>query len=101
MRTPGKAAIAAVAVFSIGLTGCSDNSASPGTASSGAASGNATAGASGSAGAGGGSTTGATGGGQGTAASCLAGTWKADNLTGKLSGPVNGTFTGGGGTLLT
>ncbi|MER7001777.1 hypothetical protein ABT297_01825 [Dactylosporangium sp. NPDC000555] len=111
MRTTGKAAIAAVAVFGIGLTGCSGDKVNPGAATSAGASGSASAGASAgagvSAGAGDGSSAGATGGGatggggQGTAASCLVGTWKADALTGKLSGSVNGTFTGGGGALLT
>ncbi|MFG2038209.1 hypothetical protein [Dactylosporangium sp. NPDC048998] len=100
MRTTGKAAIAAVAVLGIGLTGCSGDKANPGAAASAGASGNASAGA--STGAGDDSGAGTTGGGgQGTAASCLVGTWKADSLTGKLSGAVNGTFTGGGGTLLT
>ncbi|WP_432831869.1 hypothetical protein [Dactylosporangium sp. CA-092794] len=110
MRTTGKAALAAVAVLSIGLTGCSGDDTKPGAATSAGASGNASAGASAGAsgGAGGatasggsGSGSATTGGGPGTAASCLVGTWKADNLTGKLSGAVNGTFAGGGGTLLT
>ena len=35
---------------------------------------------------------------RGAAAPCLIGTWKATGLTGKLSGPVTGSFTGGGGT---
>ncbi|GAA4248637.1 hypothetical protein GCM10022255_029460 [Dactylosporangium darangshiense] len=100
MRSTGKVAIAAVAVFSIGLAGCGSDK-SPGSSATAGASGNATAGAtavaSGATGSGG--STG--GGGQGTAASCLVGTWKADGLTGKLSGPVNGTFSGGGGALLT
>ncbi|GAA2363923.1 hypothetical protein [Dactylosporangium salmoneum] len=104
MRTTGKVAIAAVAVFSIGLAGCGDNS-TPGAATSAGASGTATNGAGPSAGASGGtnggSTGGTTGGGQGSAATCLVGTWKADGLTGSLSGPVNGNFSGGGGTLLT
>ncbi|MET7393639.1 hypothetical protein ABZS66_09115 [Dactylosporangium sp. NPDC005572] len=98
MRTTGKAALAAVAVFGIGLAGCSGNGATPGSSTSAGASGGPSSTApSGSASAGAGGGAGATG----AAASCLVGTWKASNLTGKLSGPVNGTFTGGGGTLLT
>ncbi|MEU7867956.1 hypothetical protein [Dactylosporangium sp. NPDC049140] len=104
MRTTGKVALAAVAALSIGLTGCSGDSAKPGAGTS--------AGASGATGAGGGTsggastgasgdTNGTTGGGQGSVASCLVGSWKADNITGKLSGPVGGTFQGGSGTLLT
>jgi hypothetical protein len=99
MRKTGKTALAAIAVFSIGLTGCSGDNAGTGSSTSAGASAAAAGGA--STGASTGTGTGTTGGGQGTAASCLAGTWKADNLTGKLTGPVNGTFTGGGGTLLT
>ncbi|MEV8511164.1 hypothetical protein [Dactylosporangium sp. NPDC051484] len=112
MRTTGRAAIAAVAVLGLGLTGCGGDKADPGATTSAGASGNASAAASVPAGAstgagasvpaGGGSSAGtAGGGGQGTAASCLVGTWKADGLSGKLSGSVNGTFAGGGGALLT
>ncbi|WP_432980272.1 hypothetical protein [Dactylosporangium sp. CA-233914] len=102
MRTTGKAALAAVAALSIGLTGCSGDKAKPGAGASGGASGATSAGASGAASAGASGDTGATtGGGPGSVASCLVGTWKADNITGKLSGSVSGTFTGGGGTLLT
>lgn len=101
MRTTGKAAIAAVAVFSIGLTGCSGDNANPGSTTSAGASGNAAGAAGSSGGAGSGSSAGTGGGGQGTAASCLVGTWRAQNISGKLSGPVNGTFAGGSGTLLT
>jgi hypothetical protein len=100
MRTTGKAAIAAVAVLSIGLAGCG-NDKSTGSSATAGASGNATTGASAGASGGSGDSGGTTGGGQGTAAPCLVGTWKADGLTGKLSGPVDGTFTGGGGVLLT
>ncbi|MEV6930786.1 hypothetical protein AB0M46_40725 [Dactylosporangium sp. NPDC051485] len=108
MRTTGKVAIAAVAVLGIGLAGCGNNSTPEGATSAGA-SGSATNGAGASAGASGatnggstgGSTGGTTGGGQGSAASCLVGTWKADGLTGSLSGPVNGSLSGGGGALLT
>jgi hypothetical protein len=98
MRSTGKAAIAAVAVLSIGLAGCGSDK-SPGSSATAGASGNATAGA--SAGASGGTNGGTTGGGQGTAAQCLVGSWKADGLTGKVSGAVDGSFTGGGGTLMT
>jgi len=102
MRATGKAALAAIAVFSIGLAGCGDSK-TPGGSTSAGASGNASGGSSGapSAGASAGSSGGTTGGGPGTAASCLVGTWKAANLTGKLSGVADGTFQGGGGVLLT
>jgi hypothetical protein len=98
MRTTGKVAIAAVAVFSIGLAGCGSDK-TPGSSASAGATGNAAGGA--SAGVTGTASSGTGGGGQGTASTCLAGTWKADGLTGKLSGPVNGTFSGGSGVLLT
>jgi hypothetical protein len=98
MRTTGKAVLAAIAVFGIGLTGCSGDNAKPGAGTSAGASGSGSTASAGATATGG---TGSTGGGQGTAASCLVGSWKADGLTGKLSGPVSGTFTGGGGTLLT
>ncbi|GAA0717577.1 hypothetical protein Drose_33965 [Dactylosporangium roseum] len=96
MRTTGKVATAAVAVFGIGLAGCSGNGGTPGSSISAGASGSTSTAPSSSA-------SGSSGGGSGTgsAASCLVGTWKAGNLTGKLSGPVDGTFQGGGGTLLT
>ncbi|GAA2595505.1 hypothetical protein GCM10010399_27490 [Dactylosporangium fulvum] len=95
MRTTGKVATAAVAVFSIGLAGCSGNGGTPGSSTSAGASGStSTAPSSSASGSSGGSD-------PGSAASCLVGTWKAGNLTGKLSGPVDGTFQGGGGTLLT
>jgi len=107
MRTTGKAALAAVAALSIGLTGCSGDKANPGAGASAGASGvtgstgtstGTSAGASTGAS---GNTSGTTGGGQGSVASCLVGSWKATSITGKLSGPVGGDFTGGGGTLLT
>nr|BFE65061.1 hypothetical protein GCM10020063_095870 [Dactylosporangium thailandense] len=102
MRTTGKAALAAVAVLSIGLTGCGGDKAQPGAGASAGASGAAGTGTSAGASTGAsGDTSGTTGGGQGSVASCLVGTWKADNITGKLSGPVGGTFQGGGGALLT
>ncbi|MGI5245601.1 hypothetical protein [Dactylosporangium sp. CA-139066] len=100
MRTTGKAAIAAVAVLSIGLAGCGSDK-SPGSSATAGASGNATTGASAGASGGAGDSGGTTGGGQGSAAQCLVGSWKADGLTGKLSGPVEGTFNGGGGALMT
>ncbi|GAA3450057.1 hypothetical protein [Dactylosporangium matsuzakiense] len=105
MRTTGKAALAAVAALSIGLTGCSGDKAGPGTgASAGASGATGTTGTGPSGGAStgaSGDTNGTTGGGQGTVASCLVGSWKATSITGKLTGPVGGDFTGGGGTMLT
>jgi hypothetical protein len=106
MRTTGRVALAAVAVFSIGLAGCGNNAPKPGSSTSAGAGGGASAGATGGASGGAGSsssagTGGGSGSGGGSASQCLVGTWKADNLTGKLSGAVSGTFTGGGGTAMT
>ena len=95
MRSTAKVTIVAITVLGIGLAGCSNGSGTPGAGASGKTS----AGASGATTTTSGGTTGTTE--TGAAAPCLIGTWKATGLTGKLSGPVTGTFTGGGGTLLT
>ncbi|GAA3200707.1 hypothetical protein ACFO1B_05685 [Dactylosporangium siamense] len=94
MRSTAKVTIVAITALGIGLAGCSNGSGTPGTASSGKTSAGASGAASSGAPAPGTTET-------GSAASCLVGTWKATGLSGKLSGPVTGTFTGGGGTLLT
>jgi hypothetical protein len=94
MRSTAKVTIVAITALGIGLAGCSDTAGTPGATSSGKTSAGASAATTSS-----GAPTGTTE--TGAAAPCLIGTWKATGLTGKLSGPVNGTFTGGGGTLLT
>jgi hypothetical protein len=98
MRKTGKATLLAVAVLSIGLTGCNgSNGPTPGGSTSAGASGTGP-GASGSA------TTSAPGGGTGTgtAASCLVGTWRTTGMTGTLSGGgVEGNVQGGSGVAVT
>ncbi|MEV0127493.1 hypothetical protein AB0H83_03370 [Dactylosporangium sp. NPDC050688] len=97
MRSTAKVTIVAITALGIGLAGCSNGTGTPGAAGSGTTSAGASAATSG------GASSGAPGGttGTGSAAPCLVGTWKATGLSGKLSGPVTGTFTGGGGTTLT
>jgi hypothetical protein len=92
MRSTAKVTIVAITALGMGLAGCSDGAGTPSAGSSGKTSAGASAAT--SSGPAGTSETGA-------AASCLIGTWKATGLDGKLSGPVTGTFTGGGGTRLT
>ncbi len=94
MRSTAKVTMVAITALGIGLAGCSNGAGTPGASSSGTTSAGASAAATSSGGPTGTSATGA-------AAPCLIGTWKATGLTGKLSGPVTGSFTGGGGTLLT
>jgi hypothetical protein len=93
MRSTAKVTIVAITALGIGLAGCSNGSGTPGAGASGKTS--AGASATTSSGAKPGTTE------TGAAAPCLVGTWKATGFTGKLSGPVTGSFTGGGGTLLT
>lgn len=98
MRSTAKVTIVAITALGIGLSGCSGSTGTPSAGSSGKTS----AGASGAAPTGTPTGTGESGTSEtGSAASCLVGSWKATGLTGKLSGPVSGTFAGGGGTLLT
>ena len=100
MRSTAKVTIVAMTALGVGLAGCSGNAGTPSAGSSGKTSAGASAAPGGSSGA----TSGAPGGTSGTggaAAPCLVGTWKATGLDGKLSGPVTGTFAGGGGTTLT
>jgi hypothetical protein len=96
MRSTAKVTLVAVTALGVGLAGCSNGAGTPGAGSSGKTSAGASAATSS------GASTGAPGtNGTGAAAPCLVGSWKATGLSGKLSGLVTGTFTGGGGTLLT